>query len=97
MCTDGGEVFQPNAVMVPDEDCSYICTCHVSDVFSGLLCKPLCPRPLDWLECGEGWEEKVEHVPEGPPEFGCVCEYHECVESEPALHVFSWLRRRSVR
>ena len=66
--------------MVPDEECQYQCTCHVSEHYEGFLCQPLCPRYTDY-NCMPGWENKPRMVPAGPPEFGCMCAELNCVPS----------------
>lgn len=96
VCIYLGRKYKPSAKMVPDEHCNYVCTCSTSEEFNGFYCQPLCPRLVDSFDCGEGWEEKVERVPAGPPQFNCMCEYHDCVESEPFFQIMN-LDRRSSR
>ncbi|KAJ7377141.1 hypothetical protein OS493_030736 [Desmophyllum pertusum] len=64
-CRYFDRLYEEGQAMVPDEECGYQCTCHVSEHYEGFLCEPLCPRYID-QSCRPGWENKPQMVPAGP-------------------------------
>lgn len=77
-CRYFDRLYNEGQAMVPDEECHYLCKCHVSEYYEGFLCEPLCPVYID-QECGPGRVNKPKMVPAGPSEFGCMCSELNCV------------------